>query len=247
MCSSILFPIDEGVFTSIFELPTGYLQYGIYRCIVHYDKQKNKMFRFNKNNHYTHIDLTRARELNLKIDLIIDTEANFLYYSRDKLLTGSEIFGLFVDYMFDLKQKKLDGAKEILNILYGALSERNSKNRTIKYDEKYEIPGNSHNEIRKSNLSKDEFYIASVSKANQYKYGYARIIPFILAKGRSIISKIIEPIYNDVVRCHTDGIVFTNLNKDMKFGCELGSLVYEGKCEDCEVVNSNTIIGKFQV
>ena len=50
--------------------------------------------------------------------------------------------------------------------------------------------------------------IATKHINNQFKYGWARIAPFILSKGREKIAKIIDKIGNDnVVRCHTDGII----------------------------------------
>jgi hypothetical protein len=83
------------------EFKQEFFEFGIYRAIV---KSNSKLFSVNRYNYYTHIDLTRAKELNLDIQLIQDGQANFLHYSRDKCLTGYEIFGEYVDLLFDLKQ-----------------------------------------------------------------------------------------------------------------------------------------------
>ena len=64
------------------------------------------MFRFNHKNKYTHVDLCTAVSLGLTIELIQDDKANFLYYSRDKCLAGSELFSEFVDVLFALKESK---------------------------------------------------------------------------------------------------------------------------------------------
>ena len=96
------------------------MPYGIYRCII---KGTNKLFKFNKHNFYTHIDIKQARELNLYIELVEDKEPNFLYYSREKLITGNEIFKQYVEELFELKHKGIKQIKPILNILWGALAE----------------------------------------------------------------------------------------------------------------------------
>ena len=94
--SSQLFPVRSGELQYLKELPA-IIYNGIYRCKI---MGNSRLFRFNKDNYYTSIDLNRARELNLHIDLIIDDQPNFLYYSRDKCLTGSEIFSEYVNYLF---------------------------------------------------------------------------------------------------------------------------------------------------
>jgi hypothetical protein len=53
-----------------------------------------------------------------------DGQPNFLYYSRDKCLTGHELFGPYIKLLFDLKQKKVSKSKDIINILWGALTQR---------------------------------------------------------------------------------------------------------------------------
>ena len=66
-----------------------------------------------------------ARRLNLIIKLFEDDEVNFLHYTRDKCLVGTELFSQFIDLLFILKdEKKMKRAKSILNILWGALSEK---------------------------------------------------------------------------------------------------------------------------
>ena len=88
------------------------------------DDSNNRMFRFNNKNKYTHIDLCTAVSLGLTIHLIQDGKANFLYYSRDKCLAGSELFSEFVDLLFIIKESGIKRCKFILNILWGALCEK---------------------------------------------------------------------------------------------------------------------------
>ena len=113
MKSSILFPIKSGEFKTITEaelfMNSTFFSYGIYKCDIlkSNDDNINKLFRFNRKCFYTHIDLSNALMLGLTIKLIEDGTANFLYYSRDKLLQGADFFTEFVDILFALKESKI--------------------------------------------------------------------------------------------------------------------------------------------
>jgi len=243
MKSVQLFPVKEGELKYITELDNkDYFDFGIYRCVI---SGINKLFKFNKNNYYTHIDLSNARSLNLVIKLIIDDQPNLLYYSRDKLLTGTELFGQYVDVMFDLKQKKLtDRTKSILNILWGALSEKNTKKKIIDSNKVLDLNDN----LKLVSLRPFDDETINVEYSNndtQYKYGFARLAPFLISKGRKIICEYMKE-YSDIVkRCHTDGIIFSHKPNGIKTGDKLGELVYEGYCKNVNIINSMSVIGEF--
>jgi hypothetical protein len=55
--------------------------------------------------------------------------------------------------------------------------------------------------------------------------GYARVAPFITAYGRVGISKLIEPIADDIYRIHTDG--FYTTRGGLPVSTELGALKLE--------------------
>ena len=99
--------------------------------------------------------------------------------------------------------------------------------------------------IRPCNFNEDRICFSYALRDHQYKTPYARQLPFLTARGRVMISKIMEPIVADVVRCHTDGIIFKNLSDALAFGNNLGSLKYEGYCENCIVTNCRKAIGIF--
>jgi hypothetical protein len=231
MKSKQLFPVDAGEFTQISEL-SEILTFGIYRCIIKKSNTKiDRLFRFNPKNKYSHIDIYHARKLNLEIKLINDNEANTLLWTRDNLLTGTELFGQFIDFTFGLKNKlKIDRAKKIINTLWGALCEKKTKNFVCGPD--VDIGKNAKPiSIRPTDDGKT--IIEIIKRDNQYVSGFSRIKPFLLGKARSIMSDIMLP-YNDLlVRCHTDGFMSTQ-ELDIKIGDQLGDLVYEG--------NSNVII-----
>ena len=233
MNSKQLFPIGEGEFMNITrlefkEMQETFFKYGIYHVLIECDPSKKKLFRTIKSNWYTHIDLTRAKELNLTMKLSTSDQPNFLYYSSEKLLAGTELFKNYVDFLFPLKQNKVNRAKESLNILWGGLCQRKYKKANISNttDELYMISNDCELDSIKP-FDDDTTHIETYHNDNQFKTGFARIMPFLTSKGRSIVSKTMEPYVNDVVRCHTDGFI-TIRPIDFKYGCKLGDIRYEG-------------------
>ena len=74
-------------------LHRGYNIYGIYQ-----------LFRYNKHN--TYIDLSRAKELGLKVKLIQNGSPNALVYEKETRVPGEVIFGEYVNFLFKgLKNK----------------------------------------------------------------------------------------------------------------------------------------------
>ena len=62
------------------------------------------------------------------------------------------------------------------------------------------------------NETSDNYKIQTISYDNMFKTNFARLGPFILSKGRQIISRIIEKHLNDIVRVHTDGFIAKKRN-----------------------------------
>jgi hypothetical protein len=80
-------------------------------------------------------------------------------------------------------------------------------------------------------------------KFNYNHGGFARMKPFILAKGRYMISKVIEKnLDKNIVHCHTDGLVMERKismeGTKAKLGAELGDLKYCGYDENCIIHNT---------
>jgi hypothetical protein len=240
MNSKMLFPVDAGEFHYITELPE-ILTYGIYRLTIkRSNTKKDRLFRFNQKNKYSHIDIYHARKLNLDIKLIVDKEANCLLWTRDKLLTGTEIFGQFIDYTFDLKNRlKIDRAKKLINTLWGALCEKKTKNYVCSND--LDI-GKNAKPITIRPTDDGKTLIEVIKRDNQYVSGFCRIKPFLLGKARSIMSDIMLPFNDLLVRCHTDGFMSTQ-ELDIKTGDALGDLVYEGS--DVVTINECNNIESF--
>jgi hypothetical protein len=234
MNSKMLFPIKEGEFLYLTEFSEAFFKYGIYRAEIDkvqiaYNVNSRKLFRFNKQNYYTHFDLTRAKELGLEIKLIIDDQPNFLYYSREKLMTGTELFGNYVKLLFEMKKKNIPRAKGILNILWGALSQKAINKHIIsdKIGSTYKIPDN-YNIDQIKPYDDNSTHIGITNNDKQFKTGFGRLKPFLISKGRSVISKITEPYVDNLIRCHTDGFLLSEQPTNIITGENIGELRYEG-------------------
>ena len=220
------FPIKEGEFTSISEISKK-VQYGIYRCIISkLDNKPYKFFKFNDKNYYTHTSIEDARKYGLQVELIIDDQPNFLYYSQDKLMNGSFLFKHYVDEIYKLKIAKAKGAKDLLNILWGALCQTNYKRYVVSSTDEVHIDDAQI----KSISSDDKIRIKTVS----YKYGYyetnwARIKPFVLSYGRTNMFNRFQKYEDWVVRIHTDGFYLTSEPDDIEIKDGLGYLKNEGE------------------
>ena len=229
--TTLKFPIKRGEFQKLDQFGE-YIAFGIYRCKVlkSDDANINKLFRFNDKHYYSSVSLDHAKTLGLKLELIQDNKPNFLFYSRDKLITFNEVFKPFVDFMFELKdKKKVEKAKDILNILWGALCEVEKK----KYFCDKDIIINEEEEIYKIAPYKnnEDIDVITTNKINKrYKTNYARLCPFLISQGRRHMSNIMFPIKEHIHRCQTDGFlsdIKIHSNTDVK----LGELKYEGFTE----------------
>jgi len=234
------FPIKKGEFHFISELEKG-IKAGIYRCkITDIDE---RLFKLNPLNYYTHIDLNRARDLNATIELIKDDKPNFLYYPPESMISGAIIFKPYVERMFQLKNKKIEGAKSLLNILWGALSEKKIK-REYFYDDK-EITIPDDNEIIAIQPKTNKKYLINhYNPSCFYKTNWARIAPFIISKGRSVLSKIMEPHIDYIKRVHTDGFLSTK-QLNIKTGNNIGDLKYEGYYKEGKIINCLKVEGEY--
>jgi len=239
----MLFPVKQGTFETIAEFGKDHST-AIYRCEIEYREGAHKLFKFNKEGpYYTSIDVRRARELKLKITLIQDGKPNLLYWDRSKCMTGAQLFRPFVKYMFDLKTRKVPKAKKIMNALWGALCHKQEFKKTFNIDD--EILANEGNEVCSMKpYGDDQLIVTFRKKGSFYEFDWARICPFLLAKGRMILSRHIEPHVDYVVKTHTDSLWSTR-KLDIPTGNGLGELHYEGYCPNVKIVNSSNIRHHF--
>lgn len=262
MSSKMTFPYKQGEFKILTKSEMGkwldkdkqqYFRYGIYRAIITGDIQK-AIFRQNELNHYTHLDLEVALKEGYNIELIEDGSCNFLYYPPATRISGTQLFKDYVDLLYPIKQeyKDIHYAKPLLNILWGALSEKriyNELRKRVGNNDVLDLDVNENitNTVHLDNGDK----IYETEKSDDlFVSGFARIMPFITAKGRQMMANLIaENIDVDsVVRIHTDGIITSGPLKNKvpnKKDAYLGQIGVEGYCDDCEVVNMASPKGKF--
>lgn len=225
-------PASQGEFTTMDELPKTIDYLFIVKAIV---EGNHPLFRYNKNNLYTSYDLQNAKNLKLNIKLISDEVYNCLSYKNARMLKGKVFFKPFVDYWFTMKKDGVPYAKRILNSLWGALTSANKRRDPSKSGDKdvpYQVPKGyvltkitTKNNFQPSPITSDNsegvikphYEYEFVNQLQPFKYTYARLKPFLLAKAKSKIlsSTINYHIDNDtILYSHTDSLI---TNKPMKF------------------------------
>lgn len=236
------FPTGRGKLKTLTKIEFGemkFFKYGIYHVQV--DNIDYSLFSHNRDNWYTHFELNRAIELKYKLTLL-EHENNVLIY--DELTNGTKLFKEYIDYLFKFKRAKHNEIKKYMNRLWGALVKLNSLNINSKKHKVKDnvqvlelMPMNGENEV-----------IAKVATEKYYENSFARIKPFITARARCMISKLMEKNKDDIIYVHTDGFILTQpIDASVKLGNDLGDLEYEGICDNCEVKNSNCAIGEFEI
>jgi len=137
--------------------------------------------------------------------------------------------------MYKLKQKNVTGAKPILNSLWGKLC----KSKIIKLNNVKEIDYKPDRYNLVVTFNDDDEMKAEID-TNIFEYSFARMKPFILAKGRYVISKIIEKDIDNLVYLHTDGFILTTETQS-KTGTNIGDLKYEGHDPKCKIKSNKYI------
>jgi hypothetical protein len=178
--------------------------------------------------------------------MIEDDDANFMCYTRDKLLTGNELFGTYINKVFPLKQNDVEGAKPVLSTLWGALIQCNKTKQYVKIDNGFDIPDN-HDilTLLPSSTEKDYANVKTVLKSNRFMFNYGRIKCFMLSQGRSKISKLSEKYIDYIVKTHTDSMYMTFKPVDIVIGNDIGELKFDGYCPNYYIKNINTCFGKL--
>ena len=230
------FPIGKGELKHLtkeeFEKLEFY-QFGMYHCHVRcIDK---RVFRESAERWYSHIELNYVRiKLKWDITLVDDGEPNFLHYDSSKLVSGKQLFGEFVDYLFKLK-KEHKCAKKYLNTLWGKLTQTN----TIKMKTENIYEGREVMSILPTD--EGELIFETVIKQKFYETNFARIKPFLLSYGRVKICNIILTNLDEVVRVHTDGIICKSKITNVELGNDIGMLKFEGE-GNVKILNNNNYI-----
>ena len=216
--------------------------FGIYRCIIFKDLNniKNKLFRFNPSNKYTHHDINNAIKLGFKVEIIQDGEVNHLNYDGESRIAGDKLFKPIIDYLFTLK-KKCPYVKKLISCLWGTCMERNY-NKTIidnNAEEDIEIPdGEKIISIERYN---EHFKIKSIPFKQLFQSNWARVGCFLTSYVRFKMQEFIVDNFKleNVIRIHTDGVIVKNeVIKPDYLGVDLGKFKIE---KEGNVVINNSV------
>ena len=255
---NMLVPIKRGIFKiltneNIIEMNqklNGGYAFGLYRFNIYKsgNSKIDRLFRFKplddpKNNNilrknfYTSVDLKMADTLGLKKELIIDNDINCVLYPRSHCLTGFEIFGKFVEVLKPLKEQNIDGAKLILNILSGSLSEKNIKKLYIDEDSSDYINLDELNLVFHDFMLtlKNKSVYKCISKDQFYMSNFARFKPFMLAYARQVMLNIILPVNDLVKKVYIDSIITT---EPLEYKVGWGLLKCEYSHKNIKIVNN---------
>ena len=229
--STNMFPIKSGKWLTIDQIADK-PKFGIYRCkITKKDNKSYKFFVFNDQNYYTHLDVSVALSYGLQVELIQDSQPNFLYYSKDCLISGSYLFGRYVETLYDLKLKGVKAAKPLLSMLWGALSEKKTFKQSTDICETVDLSGRDIVRLQTDTLIRTHY---TKHDDSQFRTNYGRIKPFVLAYARNQNYFSFRKWEHLIMRSHTDSLYLTEVPSDMlppskKLG--MLKLEYEGYIE----------------
>lgn len=264
--NNTLIPIKRGNFmkleqTNINEMNTkmnGKYAYGLYKYNIYRsgNKKIDRLFRFKplfepdedddfeddgwiENNWYCSIDLELADKLGLKKELITKCKFNALLYPRSHCLTGFQVFNNYIQKIYPLKEKNIEGAKLLLNILSGALGEINTKTLFL-FDDDYNyynldemgLDIRKQTEFNGKEKNRSGIKIQCVYKDNYYACCFARFKPFLLALARKKIFDIVYPINEIVKKVYIDSIITT---QPITYSEGFGNLKFEYYCKSIKI------------
>jgi hypothetical protein len=211
------FPTKKGTEQIITNLDN--IQYGLYRVKIQCDDANiSKVFKFSKDDVYTHYSLKFAFELrkkhnfNIDIELIQDDEPNAYIYNEADLIDSVSIFQRWFNCVYYLKKKypKNILVKMISSSIWGHLSESTTiyvnKEDIHKYD--VDLSTDADYQIIDIIMKQDgSTTYELLDTKNPYKHPM-RLKPFITSYGRNKTARVALRMIDNVIRIHTDGICF---------------------------------------
>lgn len=243
--SHMLFPIKRGEFTHFDEETfqgLKFYQTGLYMCNV---SGHHKLFRNRETNMYTNTDLRYMKQLGINFTIDETTKPNALIYSRDKCIEGNQLFKSYISMLREMKEKKIPGAKSLLNTLWGALCGKARIKITFTDDGQNVNIDDDWTIVEMGPVSENKYRINYVENETYFKTNFARMKPFLLAKGRFTIINMMLPYTDAIKRVHTDGFISSRKVK-LQSSDTFGSLKYEGYCPNAKITNMRKATGEFK-
>jgi hypothetical protein len=175
---------------------------------------------------YTQVDYQIARMLGASFEWPDDDQPNALIYDKADQIRFADMFHPFVHKLFALKKTGSKPAKAVLNMLWGALNERNYKKHLVDASAK---PRDIDGEIMASlTYSNSNLTFIKVRENNKplFKGSYPRVGVWLTAQARLKMVKLLLPHIDKIRRIHTDGFILQGVS-NLKTGADLGDLKLE--------------------
>ena len=222
LSKSIKIPLKCGIESTIRKLPIdkyGNVEMGYYHVYIEYkDPEFLKVFTLSKNHCYTNYSLDIAlkfkKNFGVKVK-IFKHENNCYLYNPDECKSSKQYFSYWFETLSKAKKDFPDNVliKPLFSALWGHLSVYNLVNVYEVDADKINFGDIEDDEADYYNLTNEEpddkNRILKCSPKHQiFKFGIARMMPFLSSYGRVKIANVIYPHIEKVVRIYTDGVVF---------------------------------------
>ena len=171
---------------------------------IHVETEKvGHVFKKNSSNVYTNYDLQALKHHNIAYKF---TEKRRYVYEASSCISTRFFLKKTIDKLFEMKKKGNVYAKEIMNSIWGTMSQL--------YLIKCNMNSPTYSDLRNTN-EVYEFhpiakYVEFYSVKRPFKFSLSRIKPFILSRARLDISKAVKKVKDEgyeIIRIHTDCVV----------------------------------------
>ena len=204
------FPIKGGRPELISQDKIDRKQIGIYKIKITSTVDPAKFKKFSDGyDYYTNYDLKDLHRLKYTYEIDMKSEYNAFLYNDDDCVTGKELFGEYIDILYEIKLNKYKNIKKVLNMLWGEACSSKKTKVPIEQMNRYKPE-----DFISFNHETDTLYLRDSEQP--YNWTFCRMKPFLLSSGRSKIGKIAFVIQEDgykVIKIHTDSIL-TNCKPD---------------------------------
>lgn len=219
----IRIPIDRPEYTVINSIDFNKLVFGIYRVKIECtNKHFWNIFNFNSSHHYNHNTLKTLYKYkdtyNIQFKLLPpDSKYNYNCVVYNKTADLKTLFYYWFKAMDILLNKNFKGnwlVKTYLSSAWGSLCKYNKIFVTEDDIESYDFDHleniDYNNPYEHYNYKMDNGRYVLIDSNNAFKYGLARMKPFLTEYCRNYIFNFISEyeLYENVIRIQTDGIVF---------------------------------------
>ncbi|GAM18415.1 hypothetical protein SAMD00019534_015900 [Acytostelium subglobosum LB1] len=270
-CGPLVFAVEGGYTGPLYKYDVSKMYASIMKSSNFMVPIKRGEFKQLTDDDITHPPFAMATELGLTYNLKIDNKPNALLYGPECRMYSVTMFGDYIDQVLGWIKAGVPRAKQLYQCLWGALSKRNKVKRCISVngnDEVRQLKDGATLTTRTYDVTLPDNYlmdritptinghimVRGVDNTDMFNTPFARLMPFIISRGRKMIGTIIKGDIDNVMRVHTDGWYMTvpweqsSLKTSLdypKLGIQCGDVRYEGYCDDGIVNKMHIVRGLF--